>query len=98
MMSNIGFTQINGYNNINTALPKATHERTEHLEEKIILKDPLKEKQKDISEQKISLEELTKSIMKPKEIKRLLYLTIPFTRHLIAELDQNKGSIFDRQG
>jgi len=73
---------------------KAAQDRSIESEQKIILKEPKQE----IKEQRISLEELTKAIMKPKEIKRLLYLTIPFTRHLVAELDQNKGNLIDRQG
>lgn len=67
------------------------------IQNNISLKDPLKNK-KEEKETKISLEELTKSLMKPNEIKRLLYLAIPFTRHLIAELDQNKGNILDKRG
>jgi hypothetical protein len=72
----------------------AAQDRSIESEQKIVLKEPKQE----IKEQRISLEELTKAIMKPKEIKRLLYLTIPFTRHLVAELDQNKGNLIDRQG
>ncbi|GIX43431.1 MAG: hypothetical protein KatS3mg129_3164 [Leptospiraceae bacterium] len=99
MMNQIGFTNINGnYNPITIAQKNATQENNADLEKKIVIKDPLREKIKDQTEQKISMEELTKALMKPKEIKRLLYLTIPFTRHLIAELDQNKGNLLDKQG
>lgn len=98
-MNQIGFTNINGnYNPITIAQKNATQENNADLEKKIVIKDPLREKIKDQNEQKISMEELTKALMKPKEIKRLLYLTIPFTRHLIAELDQNKGNLLDKQG
>lgn len=66
------------------------------LEKKIVLKDPFQKKEeKEI--QKISTEELMKSLMKPKEIKRLLYLAIPFTRHLISELDNQKGIFIDKE-
>ncbi len=73
---------------------KAAQDTSIESNQKIFVKEPKQE----VKEQKISLEELTKAIMKPKEIKRLLYLTIPFTRHLVAELDQNKGNLIDRQG
>ncbi len=58
-----------------------------------------KENKANIEEKnKISVEEIMKSLMRPKEIKRLLYLVVPFTRHFINEIDQKKGSIIDKNG
>ncbi|MCS7205975.1 MAG: hypothetical protein NZ853_09765 [Leptospiraceae bacterium] len=100
MMAGISFP-----NDIHRAYPNPhdPHDVILKNQEKIPQNDPLKhfqEKNKEQNEEKrVSLEELQKSLIKPKEIKRLIYLAIPFTRHFITELDKEpKGFYFDSQG
>ncbi len=92
-MAEIRFISQNLGANTDYNIP-ALNKKTEEIGKQV--KEPsLKEEKKEV--QKISTEDLMKSLMKPKEIKRLLYLAIPFTRHLIAELDQQKGIFIDKE-
>ncbi len=75
--------------------PEAGQKNSNQQNVKIAIQE---EKKLEPSKEKISMEELTRTLMKPKEIKRLLYLAIPFTRHLVAELENKKGIILDKQG
>lgn len=90
------------FHNINfDPLSEFQHEKHEIVLKKendtFLLKKESEEQEKP--KEKPSLEDLQKALIKPKEMKRLLYLSIPFTRHLVTELDNPpKGFFIDRQG
>lgn len=95
-MAEIRFISHNLGTGNESSIPIASSKNEGDIERKFLLKKSLQKEEKK-EQQKISTEDLMKSLMKPKEIKRLLYLAVPFTRHLIAELDQNKGLFIDKE-
>ncbi|MFN3604857.1 MAG: hypothetical protein ACK4UJ_09125 [Leptonema sp. (in: bacteria)] len=87
---------LNPIQSYKSEFPQQPNSTQKDIEKKIVLKDPFQKKE-EMEVQKISTEELMKSLIKPKEIKRLLYLVIPFTRHFISEMDQKKGMFIDKE-